>query len=800
MGGNSCNDGLRGEHSRSSQSTPLLQLSFISTSLISASNICTSIFSHLAFFCGISDEREQTARQSIPDSNRPQHAVHIFVCAAWTVDVGVALRPRGTTDPCPAPKPKPQFENPYQKQQEEKDKSYSFSYTPGTPAAGGRSTFNRFNKNPSIFNATETAPFDDDQPPNGYDGDDDDFQASSLPPQPAQGRGPSSSSSSSSSGFTYPSPSSTPNAARGGPPQQQQQHHGNSSQQSAAMRGAGGRPPPAVAFPQPRPPTFYGNAPPVPIDVQLVDRERFGAAEPNKRDKWLSDFYASVPGSTFDACTKMWTFPLSCYTSFTKAIEDSRGVTLNGPLPPWIMRLFVYKEKKPLNMSVQLDKIPVGLLNALYPFQREGVMFALQRNGRALIADEMGLGKTLQAIAIAAYYKEDWPVLVVAPSSVRVQWADNFEKWIPGLRPDQIKVIMKTKDNPDGLVNIISYDLVVRQTNIAQKKFRVIIADESHTIKSWKAKRTSHLQPLLKDARRCILLTGTPALSRPEELFTQLHALDSQVFVRMTDFGVRYCAGHQTRFCWDYSGSSNLKELNLLLQETVMIRRLKCDVLGQLPAKKRMQVFLGIIDKHKKIIGNINDKIKEHKKMFHIAHSTDAAKSARFEAWRLIKELYHNTGTAKLPAVTEYIKEMLKTKNKIIVFAYHHDVMDGIGLLLEREGVEYVRIDGMTPPQHRQELVDYYQNQPNCRAAVLGLTSAGVGLTMTKAEAVIMTELYWNPGILRQAEDRAHRIGVEHEVEVFYLVARGTLDESIWYEGPFFALQPALQVVVVVVG
>lgn len=204
-----------------------------------------------------------------------------------------------TTTTAPPAKPKPQFENPYQKQQEEKDKSYSFSYTPGTPAAGGRSTFNRFNKNPSIFNATETAPFDDDQPPNGYDGDDDDFQASSLPPQPAQGRGPSSSSSSSSSGFTYPSPSSTPNAARGGPPQQQQQHHGNSSQQSAAMRGAGGRPPPAVAFPQPRPPTFYGNAPPVPIDVQLVDRERFGAAEPNKRDKWLSDFYASVPGSTF---------------------------------------------------------------------------------------------------------------------------------------------------------------------------------------------------------------------------------------------------------------------------------------------------------------------------------------------------------------------------------------------------------------------------------------------------------------------------------------------------------------------
>jgi hypothetical protein len=199
---------------------------------------------------------------------------------------------------------KPHFENPYQKQQEEREKSYGFSYTPAETgsAAGGRSTHNRFNKNPSIFNSTtvtDLTTFHDDD---GYDADHalqdgayDDFQSSSQ--STPSHRGPPSSAAP-PAGFAYPSPSSAPR----GPPQHQQQQqqqpsYGNNSRQPMGARG--GPAADTVSFPRPRPPTFSGNAPPAPIDVQLVDKDRFGAGEPHKRDKWLSDFYASVPGSKF---------------------------------------------------------------------------------------------------------------------------------------------------------------------------------------------------------------------------------------------------------------------------------------------------------------------------------------------------------------------------------------------------------------------------------------------------------------------------------------------------------------------
>lgn len=158
----------------------------------------------------------------------------------------------------------------------------------------------------------------------------------------------------------------------------------------------------------------------------------------------------------------------------------------------------------------------------------------------------------------------------------------------------------------------------------------------------------------------------------------------------------------------------------------------------------------------------------------------DKAKDLSFHKIRVIQELFRDTGTAKLPAVLEYITDLLEGGDKFLVFGHHQDVLDGIAHFMNTHRIEHIQIDGRTPGHARHELVTHFQNEPNCRVGVLSMTAAGTGLTLTAANTVIFAELFWNPGTLRQCEDRAHRIGQVSSVNVHYLVAAGTIDEMIW--------------------
>lgn len=155
----------------------------------------------------------------------------------------------------------------------------------------------------------------------------------------------------------------------------------------------------------------------------------------------------------------------------------------------------------------------------------------------------MGLGKTIQAIAIAVYYKADWPLLIICPSSLRLNWSNEFAKWVPEIGYWDIKIIMKGKDIPNSLVNIVSYDLA-HKMKLEQRSFGVIIADESHYLKNPDTIRAKTIVPILQKAKHAILLTGTPALSRPIELFSQLQALGCPIFNSAKAFGQRYCDAH----------------------------------------------------------------------------------------------------------------------------------------------------------------------------------------------------------------------------------------------------------------
>uniref|UniRef100_A0A8C0AV64 Zinc finger RANBP2-type containing 3 n=1 Tax=Buteo japonicus TaxID=224669 RepID=A0A8C0AV64_9AVES len=440
------------------------------------------------------------------------------------------------------------------------------------------------------------------------------------------------------------------------------------------------------------------------------------------------------------------------------------------------------------DVNAKLSFLPERLRKKLLPFQEKGIIFALQRSGRCMIADEMGLGKTIQAIAVSYYYKNEWPLLIVVPSSLRYPWVDEMEKWIPELSPDDISIIQNKTDTgriSTSKVTILGYGLLTSDAQtlvdtLYRQNFKVVVIDESHYMKSRNATRSKILLPIVQKALRAILLTGTPALGRPEELFMQIEALFPRRFGTWSEYAKKYCNarvrffGKRTQ--WDCRGASNLEELHQLLSE-IMIRRLKNDVLTQLPPKVRQRIPFDLPQAAAK---NLNTTFAEWEKLMRNLNS-DATESHFSEVMNLITRMYKETAIAKAGAVKDYIKMMLQNdKLKFLVFAHHLSMIQACTEAVIENKVRYIRIDGSVPSAERIHLVNQFQKDPDTRVAILSIQAAGQGLTFTAATHVVFAELYWDPGHIKQAEDRAHRIGQCSSVNIHFLIAKGTMDTLMW--------------------
>jgi len=504
----------------------------------------------------------------------------------------------------------------------------------------------------------------------------------------------------------------------------------------------------------------------------LVQPTRFQALI-GYNEKLIQTFKKMKTGA-YNAKTRIWSFDLSEHDPLLQALAALKSEVELTPLPRWILDTF----KRPKDYrpeDVDISGIEPVILDALMPFQREGIKYGISRGGRVLVADDMGLGKTIQALGLASYYGESWPFLVVAPSSMRFAWEEAILRWLPGLTAEDVTTITTGKDFiGNSLAVIISYDLLSKKNKeLMQKKFQLVIMDESHCIKNDKSARTKAAEPIMKESKHLILLTGTPALSRPMELFSQISALDPKLFRYPKDFGFRYCDGQIKKFgvreVYDFSGSSNMEELSILLLQRCMIRRLKCDVIQQLPSKQRCMVVLD-----PSTVDNTNKLIKEKEK------AAKESKVTGLEKRGLLLEWYSATAQAKLKAVVEYVKDLLASDKKFLLFCHHQVMMSGLMDLMESSKTGYIKIDGSTPSSHRTELVERFQTVESCQVALLSITAANAGITLTAAHLVVFAEIYWNPGILTQAEDRAHRIGQTDSVTVQYLVAKGTADDELW--------------------
>ncbi|KAB5577301.1 hypothetical protein PHYPO_G00208310 [Pangasianodon hypophthalmus] len=487
--------------------------------------------------------------------------------------------------------------------------------------------------------------------------------------------------------------------------------------------------------------------------------------------------FKQMPSKNYDMKTRKWSFLLEDYSKLMEALNNISAVEVE-PLPRAVLQAFSSQFENSHSRAAEIPEadlsgIDITLTRSLMPFQRHGVNFAVSREGRLLLADDMGLGKTVQAICIAAYYRKEWPLLIVTPSSVRFTWAEALRRWLPSVAEGSINVVVTGKDSlRSGLVNIISYDLLSKmgKQNLASP-FGVLIMDESHFLKNIKTARCKAALPLLKAAKRVILLSGTPAMSRPAELYTQILAVRPTLFPRFHDFGVRYCDAKQLPWGWDYSGSSNLAELKLLLEECLMLRRLKSDVLSQLPAKQR------------KVVTVTTDGINSRTKAALSAAAKELAKGChnKKQEKEALLVFFNHTAEAKIRAILEYISDMLECgREKFLVFAHHKRVLDSITKELTDKRISHIRIDGSTPSAERQQLCEKFQFSEQSSVALLSITAANMGLTLHSADLVVFAELFWNPGILIQAEDRVHRIGQTRSVDIHYLVAKGTADDYLW--------------------
>lgn len=430
---------------------------------------------------------------------------------------------------------------------------------------------------------------------------------------------------------------------------------------------------------------------------------------------------------------------------------------------------FLTKKEKTINKKVAegLKSLPAPL----FPFQEKGVYFIEKNNGRALITDDMGLGKTIQSLAWLSFHPELTPVLVVCPASVKLNWKKEIEKWLPG-RKVQILYGTDTHTLNSDIV-IINYDILSAWTQrLAKQRFTVMITDEAHYYKNSKAKRTKAVKRLGKKIKHVLALSGTPIQSRTIEIYNAITLVEPGLFPNYWNFVQKYCDAKLTQYGWDISGASNSKELHEILTSTIMIRRLKSEVLTELPDKIKSFTPLDLAnrDKYRKAELDFIRYVYETK-------GDEAARRAqRGKALAMIEGLKQLSVEGKMKEAIEWINDFLTSGEKLVIFAEHKFVIDR---LMKEYADIAVRLYGQDSTQHRQKSIERFQKDDSVKLFVGNTKAAGEGITLTAASNVAFLELPWTPGALTQAEDRCHRIGQKDAVNVYYLLATGTIEEEI---------------------
>lgn len=446
------------------------------------------------------------------------------------------------------------------------------------------------------------------------------------------------------------------------------------------------------------------------------------------------------------------------------------------------------------------DKLPPPAPNGLSyrKFQLATILLARERKN-LLVSLPMGTGKTVVAIGVINDQPEIKKILIICPANLRINWGRELLKWLVR-RGMTIGFATTKRGFPMTDVVIINYDILKQFSRVLHAThWDLIIADEAHYLRNPATRRSlvvcgrksddpTKYRPKL-EADRWLMLSGTPIVNRPIELWPLIHHLDPSTWYSRASFIRGYCGGSSHGQAKSDIGEENLQRLHSKLCSTVMVRRTKEELLPELPSKTRQVLVLpadkarGAVSRESKHFDAVQKQLSRARLRAELAKTSDnddtyrevvqQLRKVEFLSVQEITAIRMQTALAKVPLVVEHVESLLEHVDKVVIFAHHAAV---IGSISAEFGTAVVSLHGKTPRKDRQVAIDRFKSDPSCRVFIGSIRVAGEGISLTSSSVVCFAELDWTPSALEQCEDRVWRYEQTRPVLVQHLVLDGTLD------------------------
>ncbi|WP_305296031.1 DEAD/DEAH box helicase [Muribaculum intestinale] len=428
-----------------------------------------------------------------------------------------------------------------------------------------------------------------------------------------------------------------------------------------------------------------------------------------------------------------------------------------------------------------------------YEYQQEGILFGLRKK-RFLIGDEPGLGKTLQSIGVVDCARA-YPCLVICPSSLKINWQREFEKFadVKALVLDnatrstfpyllsmgmyQVAIV-----NFESLRKYFVWDIKTNGSfrlkdvvfSSCIKLFKSVIIDESHRVKDPGAQQTIFTKGICSGKRYIALLSGTPVVNRPEDLVAQLSIMERLA----DDFGGRgkflsdYCSFGKDQ---EEEQAEALADLSAKLYDNCMIRREKKSVLTELPEKTRTDLYVELDPESRTVYDTAAADLREYLEKYTGCTDVEIRRKMRMEALVKFMTLRSLSAKGKVRQAVDFVNTFLANGKPLILFCSYHEIVDA----LKKAFPKAVSVTGRDSLVEKQAAVDSFQNG-HAQLIVCSIKAAGVGLTLTASSNVAFVEFPWTYADCCQCEDRAHRIGQKDNVTCYYLLGRNTIDHVLY--------------------